>query len=159
MGNRNHIIALAAFIVFIGVALLSSCSRPGQTEAFVKARHVDERGMYTMMVPMHDSLVTYDFSIFTRIDCRRKVFEQLESPIGIGAVWVSPDSTEYREFFYLDKGSYNNWTSFSRDYCLPYRTGVVPSQYGDWTVSFLVLGDAAKYINGMGIISKMNDKE
>lgn len=152
---RNHIVALAVFMT----AMFASCSRPSQTEAFVKARHIDERGMYTMKVAMPDSLATYDFSLITRIDCRRKVFDQLESPIGIGAVWVAPDSTEFREFFYMDKDSYGNWTSFSKDYCIPYRKGVVPSQYGDWTVSFLVLGDAAKYINGMGIICKSNSIE
>lgn len=140
-------------------ALLASCSRPDRYEAFVKARKVSADGMYTMKVDMSDSLATYDFTIATRIDCRRKIFDALESPIGVGAVWISPDSTEFREFFYVDKESYYNSTSFSKEYYLPYRRGVVPSQFGEWTVSFLVLGDAAKYINGVGIVCDINREE
>lgn len=156
MGLRFHILAAAVLLV---ASLSASCSRPDQIETFVRARHRDANGMYTMKVDMSDSLATYDFTLFTRIDCRPKKFLGLEDSFGVGAVWTSPDSTEYREFFYIPKEKFSDPTAFSKAYKLPYRTGVVPNKPGIWTVSFLVLSDAAEYMNGMGLICNINRED
>ena len=147
---RNHIVAAVVFMA----TLLCSCPRPEQTESYVGVRHRNADGMYSMTVDMSDTLASYDFTIFTRLDLRKSKFEQLEDSIGVGAEWVAPDSTRYREFFYIPKDSYTASTSFSKDYFLPYRRGIVPNVPGVWTVSFLVMGDAAQYMNGMGLICK-----
>lgn len=155
MRIMNHIVASALLVA----AMLSSCSRPVQVETYVGARHRNADGMYSMTVDMSDTLASYDFTIFTRLDLRKSQFEQLDGSIGVGAEWVAPDSTRYREFFYIPKDSYSSSTSFSKDYFLPYRRGVVPNLPGVWTVNFLVMGDAAKYMNGMGLICNIDIEE
>lgn len=152
MNLRNHIYAAVVLVA----ALLCSCTRPDQTETYVGVRHRNADGMYSMTVDMSDSLASYDFTIFTRLDLRKSRFETLEDSIGVGAEWMAPDSTRYREFFYIPKDSFSSSTSFSKDYFLPYRRGVVPNLPGVWTVSFLVMGEAAEYMNGMGLICKTN---
>ena len=158
MGLRgNHIFSLVAAV--FAAAVLFSCSRPDTFGTFVKSSHLDEEGMYTMTLDMSDSLAAYDFTLFTRLDCRRTKFAQLEDSFGVGVVWHAPDSTEYREFVYIPKDSFCASTPFSKSYYLPFRSGVVPTQPGEWTVSFLVLSDAAKYMNGMGIMCNINREE
>ena len=102
-------------------------------EDFVKA---DGSGRYEFAVDMSDSLCTYDLSFYTRLDGR-------DAPSGfpIKIYLTSPSGQTYVESVYYD---------CSKGVRVPYRTGLVPVEYGEWTLS--VSADPAGMC-GLGLIT------
>jgi len=142
--------------VALSAALLASCSQPDSVDRFVRASKAENGNRFSFTVDMSDTTATYDLTIYTRLTCSRKHFSELEDALGMGAVWMSPDSVEYREFFCIPKASFSNQTSFSHSYRLSYRSGLIPVTPGVWDLSFVVLSEAAGYLDGIGLTCRKN---
>jgi len=130
---------------------LSACSRPDQTESFVRSSQKTAAGFYEFMVDMSDKEASYDIQVYTRSDCRDKVFAALPD-LGIGIVWTAPDGTEYREMVYIPHEDFDLDSSFSHSVRVAYRTGLVPVQPGVWKMSMVVPEEERFHLRGMGIV-------
>ena len=146
-------------VMVLSAAFMQSCSQPDTVDRFLSRSAAGQGNVFSFKVDMSDSAATYDLAIYTRIDCSSRRFEEVEDAIGIGAEWMSPDSVSYREFFYLPKSSFSDATAFSHSYRKSYRSGLVPVQPGIWTLSFVVLSDALKYMDGLGLVCRKNTEE
>lgn len=109
-----------------------SCSRPMSVEKFIKA---DGSGTYGFVMDMSDSLHVYDLSFYTRLDGKL-------APTGfpMKIYMTSPSGRTYVENVYFDCSG--GWKT-------PYRQGLVPVEYGEWTLSVTA---RAEGMCGMGLI-------
>lgn len=134
-----------------------SCSEPLVTETFVRSSQRDADGCYRYCVDMSDSLSSYSLYFFTRIDGpgagdRRDIRLHVDL--------VSPSGQRYAEETVIPSGSFRSNGRFTSDCYVPYRTGFVPAEYGDWMLSVTVDGEAAmEGFRGLGLrISRQKDR-
>jgi len=117
--------------------LLCSCSRPMSVEKFVRA---DGSGVYDFVMDMTDTLHAYDLSFYTRIEGKT-------APTGfpMKIYLTSPSGQTYVESVYFN---------CSEHAVVPYRTGLVPVEAGEWKMS--VSADA-QGLCGIGLICAKTD--
>ena len=126
---RHILIALQSVIL-----LLTSCENPHLREQYVLKGEE-----YVFEVDMSDSLATYDVSIYTRVDSDTRGFP-------VEAIWTSPSGHKYSERIYF------NLLLGQKQ---PYRSALVPVEWGCWTLELSV--PEVKGMRGMGIITQRND--
>ncbi len=124
-----------SFICLLGVLLLwgaASCARPTSVEQFA---FDDGSGQFDFTVDMSDSLYLYDLSFYTRLESRL-------SPPGfpLRVYLTSPSGVTYAESLFYDA---------SEALVVPYRSGLVPVEYGVWQLSVRARAEGLK---GMGLI-------
>ncbi len=124
---------LSRLLLFVSVLLgmATSCARPTVMETFVKSNEKDELGRYGFVVDMEDSTCVYDLYLFTKVDCTQQELDSIPD-IGLVMRFVSPSGSQFEEEFCIEKAAYSRHESFSVDYMLPYRIGLVPKEYGLW---------------------------
>ncbi len=127
-------------LLSIAIAL-SCCSRPAFSDWFIPSSEAVDN-IYDFSCQMADSLGSYDFSFYTRVD---GVWDR---SIRLDAVWHSPDGGQFSETAYLRPESKSEGIQ-------PYRSGVEPSAPGDWRLTVLV-PDAPEGFLGLGLICKEN---
>ena len=150
---------IVAFLTALaGILSLSSCTRPASTEDYLGLSGKGTDGYYHFTVDMSDSLSTYDFWLYSRIDCNHVRLSSLRD-FPMEVTWVSPDSTKYREKVYFSvHDSVEGSDFYSNQYRLPYRLGVVPVKNGIWEM--MVKIDADEHFpgfRGIGLVCEKKD--
>ena len=139
------------------LAVAVSCARPESVEQYVGADQRPPNGLYQYTLDFSDSLATYDLSFYARIDAGRlRMAEAKDFPLSV--TLTSPSGRRFREtvFFLVDdteKGS----AFYSSQYVKPYRTRMVPVEWGEWEMTVQVNGgNDVQGMRGLGIIFKKN---
>ena len=127
--------------LLITAIVLSCCSGTAFSDWFIPSGEAVDN-VYDFSFQMADSLSTYDFSFYTRVD------GTWDSSIRLDAVWHSPDGGQFSETVYLRPESKNEGIQ-------SYRSGVQPSVPGDWRLTVLV-PDAPEGFLGLGLICEGN---
>jgi len=125
------------FLCLAFAVLLAACGRPLSREQFVRS---DGSGEYSFALELADSLALYDISFYTAID--RPLFRQdtlTSFPMQI--IWRSPSSRYFSETVYYPADSVR----------VRYRSGLVPSEAGEWTLS-VSLAPEPQGLRGLGVI-------
>lgn len=139
-------------------ALASACARPTSTEEFVRLSERSEDGLYHFELDMSDSLALYDVIFYSRIDCNNvKLASLRDFPMEI--TWTAPDSVRrFREKVYFPIHDETAGSGFySKQYVIPYRTGLSPVKPGVWQMSVKV--DADEHIpgfRGLGVVCSIS---
>lgn len=132
-----------ALFVSTALALLAvACEQPDSTEEFIKAGDA-ERGLYSFVVALDDSLCTYDFSFYTRID--RPEAKSSLRPMELSIVWNSPSGQTASETVYMNPAVV----------CEKYRSGVSPKETGTWRINVRIVNEP-KGLRGLGLICERN---
>ena len=132
---------LAYAVLFI--VLFTGCKEPMSVERFVKGE-----GPYTFFVDMSDSMATYDFDLYTRVDAPLDTLRKMNA-LPLMVTWTSPTFHAFREEVYLPLEG--KTSLFSRQVRVPYRAGVQPSEWGQWQVVIRV-PNAPEGLRGMGLV-------
>ena len=133
---------LRPFPILLSLLLLAvSCREPVSVESFLRGE-----GPYVFTVDMTDSTAVYDLDLYTRIDAR-----ECPAQIPLAIIWKAPSGPSFTETVYLPVGRATS--SFSHDAYAPYRAGVVPSDWGIWTLTISV-PSAPEGLCGMGLVVK-----
>lgn len=132
-----------------------SCSRPTSVEQFVSVDRREANGLYRYTLDMSDSLAIYDISFYSRIDANRLKFTHAKD-FSLMVTLTAPSGQRFRETVYFgvfDESSGSNF--FSSQYVKPYRTGLVPVEYGVWEMNVLVnSGAEVPGLRGLGVVCK-----
>jgi len=132
-----------AFLAIFAVLCVFSCRKPELTEQFLREDQ-SHFGIYTFDVDMSDSLSTYSVSFYTAVDGKKS---QICVPLQV--VWLSPSGKTYSETVYMTAGN----SSGDREL---YRSGLVPYEFGRWTIGIASLHDIEGF-RGMGVIVERKD--
>ena len=121
--------------------LVLSCSQPSSVETFLRGT-----GPYEFTVEMTDTTASYHFDLFTRIDAT-----EYPSALPLEITWKDPQGGTFTETVSLpvSRGS----SFFSQEAYVPYRAGVVPQEYGTWTVTVTVPAPP-EGIRGLGLVTR-----
>ena len=132
-----------------------SCSRPTSVEQFIDVDKREANGLYRYTLDLSDSLATYDISFYSRIDANRLKFTHAKD-FSLMVTLIAPSGQRYRETVYFgvfDESAGSNF--FSSQYVKPYRTGLVPVEYGIWEMNVLVnSGAEVAGLRGLGVVCK-----
>lgn len=135
----------AASLILLCILCVTACREPLSREAFVKGP-----GPYEFSVPMNDSTVLYDFDFYTRIDASPEDIRAL-SDLPLTITWTSPSGQRFTESVFLPLQGRTSF--FSRQIREPYRAGISPWEYGDWTMSvFVPVSASVPGMRGLGLI-------
>lgn len=124
------------------LSLAFSCSQPPSREMFIRS---DGSGEYVFPLQLPDTLAAYDISFYTVID--RPVFRAdtiVSFPMQV--VWRSPSGRYFSETVHYPADSVK----------VRYRSGVIPSEEGDWTLS-VTLDPEPGGLRGLGVICALAD--
>lgn len=131
--------AIVAVIVALASGLaLHSCVKPRSFEEFIPSSKAAD-GVYVFEFEMEDTLSTYDFEFYTRVDG-----PQLDS-LPLKVMWLAPSGESFSETVYMDPSMLVE----------PYRTGVQPSQAGLWRICVRP-GTSSGAFRGLGMICREN---
>ena len=131
----------------LSLLLFTGCREPMSVERFVSGE-----GPYTFFVEMGDSTASYDFDFYTRVDA------PLDSLVRMGALpltvtWTSPSFHVFREDVYMPLEGRTSY--FTREVRVPYRAGVRPEEWGQWTLTVRPV-NPPEGLRGMGLIVRRN---
>ncbi|MBO4263600.1 MAG: hypothetical protein J5871_02845 [Bacteroidales bacterium] len=118
---------------------LSACHRPASYELFIKG--AAER--YDFSLDLSDSSCTYDIAFFTRVDTPVFRRDSLPDSFPMTVRWSGPSGQAFEETVYYPV----------RESRVPYRSGVVPVEYGNWTLS-VRLPQPPGRLRGLGLICR-----
>ncbi|MBP5381930.1 MAG: hypothetical protein J6Y45_01105 [Bacteroidales bacterium] len=116
--------------------MLSACARPNSYEQFVRS---DGTGEYSFTLDFADTLQGCDISFYTAID--RPLLRDTLVSFPLKVVWRAPSGRYFSETVYYPADSIR----------VLYRSGLVPSEAGDWTLSVSINPEPAG-LRGLGII-------
>ena len=136
-----------AFLCFLTLFLLAGCREPMSVERFVKGE-----GPFTFFVDMSDSTAAYDFDFYTRVDAPADSLRN-HPFLPLAVTWTSPSFHVFREDVFMPLEGES--TFFSRQIRAPYRSGVRPQEWGQWTVTVRV-SDPPSGLRGMGLAVARN---
>lgn len=127
------------FLLLCVLGMAASCSQPLSKEQFIRS---DGSGEYSFSVELADTLAAYDISFFSAID--RPLFQPdtLRS-FPLQVVWRSPSGRYFSETVYYPADSLK----------ARYRSGLVPSEGGEWTLSVTIRPEP-KGFRGLGVICR-----
>ncbi|MBR5042432.1 MAG: hypothetical protein IKX67_04270 [Bacteroidales bacterium] len=121
--------------------LFCSCAQPSSTEQFLRS---DGSGEYNFELELADTLASYDLSFYSVID--RPLFKRdtlVSFPLQV--VWRSPSGRYFSETVYYPSDSLR----------VRYRSGVIPSEGGTWSIS-VSIGHEPSGFRGLGVICSQN---
>lgn len=121
--------------------LLASCREPVAREYFQRS---GGSGEYSFEIEMTDSLSSYDISFYTVVDKPLMRRDTLVS-FPLQVVWRSPSGRYFSETVYYPADSVR----------VRYRSGVVPSEYGRWSISVTIPQEPQR-MRGLGLICSRN---
>lgn len=133
----------AILILSAAAFALVSCVRPGAYEEFLTVGE-SVAGRYNFELDMSDSLDTYDVSFYTRVDRGRTSTVREYPPLKLDIWWKSPSGKVFDETVYMSSGDYRGVREL-------YRSGIVPSERGVWTLC-IQPENPPKGLRGMGVI-------
>lgn len=143
---------LSAGPALLLVMCLVCCSAPDTWEMFVKNTGDGDRSEYIFPLKMSDSLAIYDIELFTRLDISDAAFAALPEVIPLNITYTSPSGTGYYEEAGISKNGWSRASHFSYEYRLPFRQGLIPVEYGDWSMSIDIPEEAGiEGLRGFGI--------
>lgn len=143
-------LSVQIFLTVVGL-LSFSCSRPASEETFIKSDSLDVPGSYPFSVDMSDSLCSYDFTFYSRIDCSKKLFGQM-GDIPVTVTFISPSGKSYGERVYLWRSHFVSSGPMSWTYERKYRKDVRPAEPGVWQVILEVQPESVVTgFRGMGL--------
>lgn len=150
---HSHVLVMLCLMPVM--AAFTGCSEPGQREVFIKSNDRDGTTAYTFPLDMSDSLSRYDISFYTRIDCDGESFAAMPPAIALEITYISPSGQKYAETVSIPKDSFIDESHFSKEYEVPYRTGVIPVENGIWEMSVTVM-DEKEFpgLRGLGTITR-----
>ncbi len=157
--NHAPIILLSALLLFA-----ASC-RPASYEQFIRADQAQD-GEYVFALDLSDSTVTYDLSLYTRVDPALMAAATPSAELALQVCWLAPqpsvgeavpDSTALSclavpamsEIVYLPFGAEAGSVKL-------YRSGVKPAPAGEWHLSVTPIAPP-EGLRGIGIICKRVD--
>ena len=126
--------------------LAASCRQPVSVERFLRGT-----GPYEFAVDFSDSTATWNLDLYSRVDA-------LEAPaeMPLELAWTSPSEAVFTETVYLP---FSTGTSFfSHEALSPYRSDVVPSERGVWTL-VITVPEPPKGLRGMGLVTHICHSE
>lgn len=115
-----------------------ACVKPVSTEMFIPAAKA-QAGVYVFDFEMADTLSTYDFYFYTRVDD-----PQLDS-LPLKVMWLAPSGESFTETVYMDPTALKEL----------YRSGVRPAEAGDWRICVRPVG-VGEGFRGLGLVCKDN---
>ncbi len=125
--KKIRIVILSAVLC----CMAASCAESEYESVFIKTSEKGADNLYTYSVDMQDSTCVYDLSLFTKVD--RSEFSSSTIPnIRLDIRLVSPSKREFEETVWILKDNFSFKEENSTDYDLPYRTGLVPVEFGVW---------------------------
>ncbi len=116
--------------------LAAACSRPGSYEVF---KHADGSGDYSFDLEFADTLQACDISFYTAID--RPLLQDTLVSFPLKVVWRAPSGRYFSETVYYPADSVR----------VRYRSGLVPSEAGVWTLS-VSIDPEPRGLRGLGVI-------
>lgn len=129
-------------LLLLSCLSLAACSRPSQTEMFIRADKADG-GVYSFPVEMTDSLASYDFWFYSRL------FSGSIGNLELRVSWTAPSGESFYETVYMEKVDSHGVREL-------YRSGVVPAEYGEWKLNVRPV-DPVKDFLGLGLVTIRND--
>lgn len=150
MPSLRDIGIILSFAALLPVTVCS-CSDPSASDRFIMRSEAEDGSRYEFELDLQDSGSLYDLTLYSRLSCTPRQFASLEDGIGVGAIWTSPDSLEYREVFYIPKAAFVRDSFYSRSASLPYRSALKPVSPGVWTLSLIMLEGTPKFMDGIGL--------
>lgn len=156
MSSFSGKLRLAALFVLLSVTfIISGCSSADVVVSYVPVNKADSLGRLQVGLEFPDTVASYDISLYSRLDCTAKEFSKLkEFPVGIEL--VSPSGKIYGETVYVPLDEFGGPDGAVHDFSVPYRTGVVPVEGGEWKM-YITLPDISG-LHGMGVILKHNNE-
>ena len=127
--------------LLLTLVVLCGCSMQDSQDFFIPESRA-AGGVYEFRFPLSDSLCTYDFLFYTRVDGK------WQSSIRLDASWLSPEGKSFTETVYMAP-------SGAKDAAQIYRSGVVPASLGDWKLSVSVSG-IPRGFRGLGLTIEKN---
>ncbi len=140
--NHAPIILLSALLLFA-----ASC-RPASYEQFIRADQAQD-GEYVFALDLSDSTVTYDLSLYTRVDPALMAAATPSAELALQVCWQSTAGEAMSENVYLPYGAAGGTVQL-------YRSGIKPSPAGEWRLTITPMTPPAG-LRGLGIICKRND--
>ena len=130
---------MQAVSAVIALASLTFCTRPSQTEIFLRSDKASD-GVYIYKFPLTDSLSAYDFWFFSRAD--NKPLDNVELRVR----WLAPSGNSIAETVFMK----HIGTGGTREL---YRSNMVPAEYGVWQLSVRPVNVDEDFL-GLGVICK-----
>lgn len=118
------------------VLAAAACARPGSYEQFVRS---DGSGEYSFSLDFADTLQACDISFYTAID--RPLLKDTLVSFPLKVVWRAPSGRYFSETVYYPADSVR----------VRYRSGLVPSEAGEWTLSVSIEKEP-RGLRGLGVI-------
>ena len=126
------------FALALMAASVLCCVRPSSFESFVPV-HKASDGVYVFDFEMSDTLSTYDFEFFTRIDGERP------DSLPLRVMWLAPSGKSFSETVYMNPGLDVE----------KYRSGVAPAEQGRWRICVRPAVESPGF-RGLGLVCKTN---
>ena len=124
-------------LLLVAVVLAAAaCARPGSYEQFVRS---DGSGEYSFSLDFADTLQACDISFYTAIDHPLLKDTLVSFPLKV--VWRAPSGRYFSETVYYPADSVR----------VRYRSGLVPSEAGEWTLSVSIEKEP-RGLRGLGVI-------
>lgn len=127
--------------VIAALAMCLSCGRPSVSESFVRQSGRDSLGRYCFSLDLSDSMRSNSLYFYTMIDAADCAFREMPSEMPLHVELVSPAGKHFCEDVSIVKDSFAVRSQFSWQYELPYRTGFMPVEYGEWHMAVTVAGE------------------
>jgi hypothetical protein len=123
------------------VFLAFACRQPASVEQFIAAP-----GPYAFALDLSDSTAVWDISLFSRVDA-------LDAPaeLALDVTWTAPSEAVFTETVYLLLQAGTSF--FSHEACVPYRSGVAPSERGVWALTVTPV-EPPTGLRGVGGVTK-----
>lgn len=133
---------LRFLVCTVSAVLMFSCARPDSREVFI-LKDKAEGGVYQYALDLSDTLCTYDFWFYSRVDGPRSESLQLN------VFWVSPSGELFSETVHMSPCGREGSKEL-------YRSSLVPSEPGEWTLRVRPT-DTPKGFRGLGLIYRRNE--
>ena len=129
------------FPLIAWVFLAFACRQPASVEQFIAAP-----GPYAFALDLSDSTAVWDISLFSRVDA-------LDAPaeLALDVTWTAPSEAFFTETVYLPLQAGTSF--FSHEACVPYRSGVAPSERGVWALTVTPV-EPPTGLRGVGVVTK-----
>ena len=127
--------SILLFLLLLAVA----CREPRSVEQFIAGD-----GPFVFRVDFSDSTAVYDMDLYTRVDAH--VFPPEQALL---MRWQSPSDSVYRETVYLP---------LSREVYVPYRQGVAPYEWGEWTLTVSSPSPWPVGLRGLGLVVRKQER-
>ena len=144
---RSFSVASVAVVLTL---IAFSCSRPESEGKFVRVEDRQIDGTYLFEADMSDSLCAYDLTLYAKIDKKNVSIGGLPFVVRL----VSPSGKIFTETVYMKNSDKIRSSFYSSDFKALYRSGLVPTEFGLWSVR-IKTGHIDKLL-GVGLVVSRN---